>query len=175
MIAVLHNIRSLHNVGSMFRTADAAGIEKIYLCGYTSAPVDESGMPRPQISKTALGAETTVPWEKKKSVTALLDRLHRDGSKIYAVEIDQRAVLYHKLKLSPRALKKAVIVVGNEVAGVPPAVLKRADKILQIPMHGKKESLNVSVAFGIIAYALRTRMKKRPANPRLSLEEIDRG
>lgn len=159
MIAVLNNIRSLHNVGSMFRTSDAVGITKIYLCGYTSAPADEFGVTRPQIAKTALGAEHTVAWEKKKSATALIDRLRREGFKIYAVEINERSVPCNSLKLSARALEKAVIVVGNEVDGVSPAILKRADKILEIPMFGMKESLNVSVAFGVVAYSLRLSAK----------------
>jgi len=155
MIAVLHNIRSLHNVGSMFRTSDAVGIDKIYLCGYTGAPKDEYGASLPQIFKTALGAEHTVAWEKKASVTALLDRLHKEGYKIYAVELDKRSVPLHKIKMSAKELGKVALVVGNEVDGLSSAVLKRADVILEIPMYGKKESLNVSVAFGVAAYALR--------------------
>jgi len=154
MIAILYNIRSLHNIGSMFRTSDAVGVEKIYLCGYTSAPVDENGIVRGQVGKTALGAEHSVPWEKCKSTTALLDRLHRNGYKIYAVEIDPRSTPYQKIKLTPRGWKKAALVMGSEVLGLTPGILKRADKILEIPMHGMKESLNVSVAFGVVTYGL---------------------
>jgi 23S rRNA (guanosine2251-2'-O)-methyltransferase len=155
MIVVLNNIRSLHNIGSIFRTSDAVGVEKIYLCGYTSAPKDEFGASRSQIAKTALGAEHTMLWEKQKSATKLLDRLHRDGFKIYAVELDKRSTPYHKVKLSARDLQKAVVVMGNEVTGLSPAVLRRADKILEIPMFGHKESLNVSVAYGVVVYGLR--------------------
>ncbi len=155
MIAVLHNIRSLHNVGSIFRTADAAGISKIYLCGYTPAPYDEYGLPQKPLLKTALGAEKTVAWEKCKSTTRLLDKLRNEGKKIYAVEQSERSVPYRRVQLTGKRLADAVLVVGNEIKGVSPAVLARAHKILEIPMHGKKESLNVSVAFGIVAYGLR--------------------
>jgi tRNA G18 (ribose-2'-O)-methylase SpoU len=160
MIAVLYNIRSLHNVGSMFRTADGAGIEKIYLCGYTSAPVDEAGIVRGQVGKTALGAEHSVAWEKKASTTALLDRLHRDGYKIFAIELDSKSRPYQKIKLSERAWKKTVLVMGSEVKGLTPGILKRADKILEIPMYGMKESLNVSVAFGVVTYGLRMNIRR---------------
>ena len=86
MIAVLHNIRSLHNVGSIFRTADAAGVEKIYLCGITPTPVDQFSKPRQQLTKVSLGAEKYVPWEKVKSTTKLIDKLKGEGWKIFAIE-----------------------------------------------------------------------------------------
>lgn len=155
MIAVLHNVRSLHNVGSIFRTADAVGMEKIYLGGYTPAPEDEFGLPRGPLAKTALGAEKNVPWEKVSLTPRLLRHLKAEGKKIYAVEQSKRSVVYNSLKLSAAEREKAVLVVGNEVRGLSPAILKLADKILEIPMFGKKESLNVSVAFGIVAYGLR--------------------
>ncbi len=160
MIVVLNNIRSLHNVGSIFRTADSAGIAKLYLCGYTPAPCDEFGLPRGPLVKTALGAEQTVPWEKCASTTRLLDKLRAAGYKVYAVEQHKNSTPYQRLHLSKKQWAAAVLVMGNEVKGVSPAVLKRADKILEIPMYGQKESLNVSVAFGIVAYGLRTGMKK---------------
>jgi tRNA G18 (ribose-2'-O)-methylase SpoU len=155
MIAVLHNIRSLHNVGSILRTADAVGMEKIYLCGYTPAPFDEFGLPRGPLVKTALGAEHTVAWERCASTTRLLDKLRTEGKKIFAVEQNKRSVAYQRVRLSKKQFANAVLVVGNEIKGVSPAVLSRADKILEIPMFGKKESLNVAVAFGIVAYGLR--------------------
>jgi len=154
MIAVLHNIRSLHNVGSIFRTADAVGISKIYLCGYTPAPFDEFGLPRGPLAKTALGAERTVAWEKCASTPRLLDKLHAGRYKIFAVEQSKKSVAYRRVHLSKKQLATAVLVVGNEIKGLSPAVLARADKILEIPMFGKKESLNVAVAFGIVAYGL---------------------
>ena len=161
MIAILHNIRSLHNVGSIFRTADAVGISKIYLCGYTPAPYDEFGLPIGPLVKTALGAERTVAWEKCASTTRLLDKLRADGYKIFAVEQSKRSMPYQRLRLSKRQLEKAALIVGNEIKGVSPAVLSRADKILEIPMFGKKESLNVAVAFGIVAYGLRMNSSDR--------------
>jgi tRNA G18 (ribose-2'-O)-methylase SpoU len=155
MIVVLNNIRSLHNVGSIFRTADAVGAEKIFLCGYTPAPFDEFGLPRGPLVKTALGAERTVAWEKAGATTRLLDRLRGEGKKIYAIEQSKGSMQYQRLRLSKPQLENAVLVMGNEIKGVPPGILKRAHKVLEIPMFGKKESLNVAVAFGIVAYGLR--------------------
>ena len=158
MIVLLHNIRSLHNVGSIFRTADAAGIKKIYLCGITPAPFDEFGRPRQQFIKVSLGAEKSVPWEKVKSTTRLIDKIKNSpagrGYKIFAVEQSKKSIPYYKVKLSKSNLEKVVLVVGSEIKGLPSFVLKRADKILEIPMRGKKESLNVAVAFGIITFSL---------------------
>jgi len=154
MIALLHNIRSLHNVGSIFRTADAVGVEKIYLCGITPTPLDEFNQPRPQMTKVSLGAEKTVPWDgsarSSQTISKLIVKLKKDGYKIFALEISPKAIEYNKLKKFKKF--KIAIIVGNEVKGLPPAILKKADKILSIPMRGKKESLNVAVAFGIVAY-----------------------
>jgi len=154
MQAILYNIRSAHNVGSIFRTADAAGISKLYLCGYTPAPVDEYGLVRSRIAKVALGGEKTVPWEKIFSVARLIARLRQEGKKIFAVEQSKKSVPYQRLHLSKKQLTSAVLVMGNEVKGLPAGVLNRVDKILEIPMFGKKESLNVAVAFGIVAFGL---------------------
>jgi 23S rRNA (guanosine2251-2'-O)-methyltransferase len=161
MQAILHNIRSAHNVGSIFRTADAAGISKLFLCGYTPAPVDEYGLTRSQIAKVALGGEKSVAWEKAFSVAKLIVRLHKDGKTIYAVEQSKRSTPFHRLRLSSREFERAVLVMGNEVKGLAPAVLRRVDKILEIPMFGKKESLNVAVAFGIVAYGLKLGVKDK--------------
>ena len=155
MEVVLDNIRSLHNVGSVFRTADALGVRKIYLCGYTPTPYDRGGFLRPQFSKVALGAEESVPFEKCGQTWRVIDNLKREGNKVYAVELDGRAVRYDSVKLSKKDLERTVLVMGNEVDGLSEAILKRADGILEIPMSGKKESLNVSVAFGVVAYGLR--------------------
>jgi tRNA G18 (ribose-2'-O)-methylase SpoU len=160
MIVLLYNLRSLHNIGSIFRTSDGAGVSKIYLCGYSSAPVDEFGASRSQIAKTALGAEHMVLWEKKRSATAVIDRLHKDGYQVFAVELDKRSVPYQVIKLTAKEWERTVLVMGSEVKGLTPGILKRVDKILEIPMFGKKESLNVSVAFGVVAYGLRVGMKK---------------
>jgi len=152
---ILHDIRSLHNVGSIFRTADAAGISKLYLCGITPAPVDRFGRIRPQLAKVSLGAEKTVPWESVSSSgeTKLIKKLKKDGYKILAVEQSKKSIPYHRLKVNGLRLKVAVIM-GNEVRGLPRNILKISDKILEIPMRGHKESLNVSVAFGIAIFGL---------------------
>jgi tRNA G18 (ribose-2'-O)-methylase SpoU len=158
MIAVLNNIRSLHNVGSIFRTSDAAGVEKIYLCGYTPQPFNEFGIAHSHLAKTALGAENTVSWEKRKSAVHLIDRLKADGYKIYAVELGKNSVRADRFHLSKKELARAVFVVGNEVTGLSRAILSRADCLLEIPMRGMKESLNVSVAFGVVVYCASARI-----------------
>lgn len=152
IIAILHNIRSLHNVGSMFRTADGAGAAKIYLTGYTPAPIDVFGKVRPEIAKTALGAEKTMSWEKKKDIGQLIADLKKQGFLIWALEQAKNSVPYNNLKLKKRT--RVALVVGNEVRGLAPGILKKCDRILEIPMRGKKESLNVSVAFGIGLYRM---------------------
>ncbi len=150
VIAICHNIRSLHNAGSMLRTADAAGVEKMFLTGYTPAPVDTFGNVRPEIAKTALGAEKTVPWEKVKDIGKLIRQLKNKGVYVVALEQDTRAADYRKFK--PRY--PLALVVGNEVRGLSPALLKKCDAAIEIPMRGKKESLNVSVAFGVAVYGI---------------------
>lgn len=151
-IAILHNIRSLHNVGSMFRTADGVGVSKIYLTGYTPAPIDVFGKVRPEIAKTALGAEKTVAWEQKKDISKLIADLKKQGFLILALEQAKNSVPYDQLKL--KSGSKAALIVGNEVRGVAPGILKKCDKVLEIPMRGRKESLNVSTSFGIAIYQL---------------------
>ncbi len=153
MIAVLANIRSLHNVGSIFRTADAAGIEKLYLGGITPTPIDRFGQLRQQLAKVSLGAEKTVPWAAARNILKLIDQLKNDGYKIWAIEQSKKSVPYYKVKVKSSKLK-AALVVGNEVKGLSPAILKKCDKILEIPMRGKKESLNVAVAFGVVTFGL---------------------
>ncbi|MEX2145309.1 MAG: RNA methyltransferase [Candidatus Spechtbacterales bacterium] len=154
MIVVLDNIRSMHNVGSIFRTADAAGIEKIYLCGITPSPLNEFKKPRQQITKVSLGAENSVKWEKYPASFKVLDILKKRGYKIFAVEQHKNSIPYYKVKLARKQKDKTVLILGHEIKGLSPAVLKRADKVLEIPMAGQKESLNVSVAFGIVVYGL---------------------
>ncbi|MDO8584811.1 MAG: RNA methyltransferase [bacterium] len=155
MIAILYNIRSLFNVGSIFRTADAAGIEKLYLCGITPTPFDVFDRPRPEIAKVALGAEKTVPWEHARSTAKVIELLRRDGYKIVALEQSKKSVPYYTLRATRHALRKVALIVGHEVKGVAPAILKRCDAVIEIPMYGKKESLNVGVAFGVVAFGLR--------------------
>ncbi len=151
MVAVLDNIRSLHNVGSIFRTSDAVGIDKLYLCGITPTPLDRLGRVRPSFLKVDLGAHRNVKWEKCVSTWRTIDKLKKEGYQIYAIEQDERSIPYNKIKPG----KKVALVVGHEVRGLEKPVLKRADRVLEIPMSGIKESLNVSVAFGIVVYSLR--------------------
>ena len=144
LIIVLNNIRSRENVGSIFRTADAAGVSKIYLCGITPTP------PHEKISKTALGAEEYVPWEYHKQTWRLLDKLKKDKINIVTLEQSKEGVDLFKFKPKfPLAL-----VVGNEVRGLSPQILKYCDKKISIPMYGKKESLNVAVATGVAVYVI---------------------
>lgn len=158
MVIILHNIRSLYNVGSIFRTADAAGVEKIYLCGITPAPIDRFGKIRPPFAKVSLGAEHYVKWDASarsaQATIKLLERLKKEGFKILAIEQSKKSLPYYKLKTKNLKLKTVVLILGNEIRGLPKSILDRADKILEIPMAGKKESLNVAVAFGIVAFHL---------------------
>ena len=145
---ILHNIRSVENVGAMFRTADAAGVSKIYLCGITPAPLDRFGRKRKDLAKSALGAEEFVAWEQRKNILPLLAKLKREKFYIIGVEQDEKSVDYRKVK--PKT--KSAFILGAEVEGVPKNILKKCNVIAEIPMHGKKESLNVSVALGIVLF-----------------------
>ena len=150
-ILILHNIRSVENVGAMFRTADAAGISKIYLTGYTPAPLDRFGRKRGDLAKSALGAEQFVFWEQKKMVCPVIAKLKREGFHIIAIEQDEKSVDYKTLRL--RSGRNAFIV-GAEVTGIPKNILEKCDVIAEIPMRGKKESLNVSVALGVALFKM---------------------
>lgn len=145
----------MHNVGSIFRTADAAGVEKLYLAGITPEPVDRFGRIRPQLAKVSLGAEKYVKWEKVKSASKLIDKLKKQGYEILAIEQSKKSIPYYKWKVKREKGKGIALVFGNEVRGLSPSILKKADKILEIPMRGQKESLNVAVAAGIVLFYLR--------------------
>ncbi len=146
---VLHNIRSIQNVGAIFRTADAIGVSKIYLTGYTPAPTDRFGRKRKDFTKSALGAENFVAWESRE-IVELLEQFKKEGVEVVALEQSLKAVDYKKFKLSfPTAL-----ILGNEVDGIPQEIIAQCDSIIEIPMHGRKESLNVSVAAGVVLYRL---------------------
>ncbi len=156
MIVVLDNIRSLHNVGSIFRTADALGIEKIYLSGITPEPVDRYGRVRKPLAKVSLGAERFVAWEKIRASLSAIKSLKRGGFKIFALEQSLKAVSYFRFKAAENTQwPLTALVVGNEVTGLPLAILKQCDKVLEIPMSGRKESLNVAVAFGVVGFHLK--------------------
>lgn len=147
---IVHNVRSLHNAGSVFRTADAAGVSKIYITGYTPRPIDELGRVRKEIAKTALGAEKSVPWEAVKNISGLIKRLKKGGVQIIALENTNGAADYREFK--PKF--PAVLIIGNEVRGLSKQLLAKTDQVIAIPMRGRKESLNVSVAFGVAVYKL---------------------
>jgi len=150
-VGILFDIRSVHNVGSIFRTADGAGFSKLFLCGITPTPLDRMGKILPEFAKTALRAEENVLWEHNKSVTRVVSKLKKEGYWIYAIEQSKDSIPYNKIPQNKKK-KKIALVLGNEVTGIPKKILDQCDGILEIPMSGKKESLNVSVAFGIVAY-----------------------
>lgn len=141
---MLHNIRSRYNVGSIFRTADAAGVDKIYLCGITPTP------PHSRISKVALEAEEYIPWEKHWQTGRLLNKFNKENVQVIALEQGKKSISYDKFipKFS------LALVLGAEVDGLPKNILKKCDKIIEIPMHGRKESLNVSVACGVALFEI---------------------
>ncbi|MSR73287.1 TrmH family RNA methyltransferase [Candidatus Parcubacteria bacterium] len=149
---ILHNIRSIHNVGSIFRTADAVGVTKIFLTGYTPTPVDRFSRPRKDLAKVALGAEKDIPWEYFKNPSGLIRKLRAVGVFVVAIEQAPRAINYKKART--RIKFPVAFVYGNEVEGITPKILKECDIIAEIPMSGKKESLNVSVSAGITLFSL---------------------
>ena len=148
MYIILHNIRSNHNVGSIFRTADAAGIAKIFLTGYTPSPVDRFGRINKAFAKTALGADKTVEWERIRNIQKLFVRLKKEKVFLVAIEQHPRAINYKKIPCK----KDITFLFGNEITGLPPFILKKCDCIAEIPMRGGKESLNVAVAVGIVLF-----------------------
>lgn len=143
-VLVAINIRSRYNVGSLFRICDAVGFKKIYLCGVTPAP------PHPKINKVSLGAEKTVPFVKCANATKVIKLLKNEGYEIISLELNKKAKNIFTLPVK----KKIALIIGSEVSGIAPSILRLSDKIAYIPMMGKKESLNVSVAFGVAAYTI---------------------
>lgn len=139
IILIAHNIRSLWNVGSFFRTADAFKVEKLYLTGYTATP------PRREIAKTALGADEWIPWEYQEDPLMLIEKLREEKWRIVSLELSEKSVRLTDYQ----AREKTCLIVGHEVLGVSQELLAASDDIVHIPMHGQKESLNVSVALGI--------------------------
>ena len=142
---LLHNIRSTHNVGSIFRTSDALGVGKIYLSGYTPTPVDKYGRPRKDVAKVSLGAEKTIEWEYVSDPKKIIKKLKKDKYQIVALEQGNNSIDYRKIKIKYPVL----FVLGNEVEGIEKNILSLCDVLAEIQMRGKKESLNVSVAFGV--------------------------
>lgn len=147
VIAVLENVRSAYNVGSVFRTADAFLLEGIYLCGYTAFP------PHKEIRKTALGAEESVHWKHFKTIAEAMADLKERGYALYAVEQAQNSIKLNQWEESPKPGKIAVIL-GNEVTGVEQTTIEQCDGCIEIPQLGMKHSLNVSVAAGVVFWEL---------------------
>ena len=141
---LLHNIRSAYNVGAIFRTADAAGVSRMYLCGYTPTPENQ------KVLKTSLGAEKYVPWEKKTQTGRLIQELKSQGVNVAALEQTAASRDYRLFK--PRY--PLAVIVGHERQGVSRSILKRAESVWHIPMRGRKESLNVAVATGVFLYSI---------------------
>lgn len=145
---VLDNIRSLRNVGAIFRCADGSALDHLHLCGFTPTPE------HPKLDKTALGAQHRVAWSRSPDTLARVHELQAQGTEVWAIEGGVQAESIFKLE-EYNLQKPIALVVGHEVSGVDPAVLACCDKRVQVPMLGSKASLNVSVAFGIVAFSLR--------------------
>ncbi|MGS2762227.1 RNA methyltransferase [Sinomicrobium sp. M5D2P9] len=151
LIVILDNIRSLNNTGSVFRTADAFRIEKIYLCGITATP------PHKDIHKTALGATDSVDWEYVKDTRALVNKLKTEGVVTVAIEQAENAVMLNDFV--PETGKKYAVIFGNEVKGVAQEVVSDCDEVIEIPQYGTKHSLNISVSAGVVVWDLFNKMK----------------
>jgi tRNA G18 (ribose-2'-O)-methylase SpoU len=146
LVVVLDNVRSLHNVGSVFRTSDAFRVEKIYLCGITASP------PHPEIHKTALGAEFSMEWEHVDNCVETVNNLRREGYEVYGIEQVEHSVMLSHFVVDNS--KKYAVVLGNEVKGVQQEVIDVCNGCIEIPQYGTKHSLNVSVAGGIVIWEL---------------------
>lgn len=157
MYVILDNIRSVHNVGSIFRTCDGAGVEKIFLCGVTPAPIDRFGRARKDFAKVSLGAQHSVSWEHVASTREAIERLKKEGVHVIAVEQDARATpfltFFKNRDIS--GMNRMAFVFGEETEGLSKEILDTCDEVIEIPMRGEKESLNVSVAAGIILFCVR--------------------
>ncbi|MBT8245038.1 MAG: RNA methyltransferase [Winogradskyella sp.] len=154
IIIVLDNIRSLNNIGSVFRTSDAFLIEKIYLCGITAKP------PHNDIRKTALGSTETVTWEYAKNTIEVIEKLKSENVKICAIEQVENATMLNDFKPQPE--NKHAFVFGNEVKGVSQDVVDASDVVLEIPQFGTKHSLNISVSCGVVVWDVFAKLKKKP-------------
>lgn len=151
LVVVLDNIRSLHNIGSVFRTSDAFRVECIYLCGITATP------PHPEMHKTALGAEFTVDWKYVNNAVEAVDNLRQDGYIVFSVEQTENSIMLEDIQLEQG--KRYAVVLGNEVKGVQQEVIDHSDGCIEIPQYGTKHSLNVSVTAGIVIWDLFKQLK----------------
>ncbi|MFK8267442.1 RNA methyltransferase [Capnocytophaga cynodegmi] len=146
LIVILDNVRSLNNIGSVFRTCDAFLIEKIFLCGITAIP------PNKEIHKTALGATESVDWEYVKSTISVVERLKSEGIRVISVEQTEKSVMLNDFQ--PNLATKYAVIFGNEVKGVEQEVVSASDGVIEIPQYGTKHSLNISVSAGIVIWDL---------------------
>ena len=153
IVVVLENIRSMHNVGSVFRTSDAFRIEKILLCGYTPKP------PHRDINKTALGATDSVSWEAFENPVDAIIHLKKEGYKIYAIEQAHKSIYLHDVNISPN--EKIAVIFGNEADGVSEELISMSDACIEIPQAGSKHSFNISVAAGIVLWDFYSFLKLR--------------
>lgn len=151
LVVVLDNIRSLHNIGSVFRTSDAFRVECIYLCGITATP------PHPEMHKTALGAEFTVDWKYVNNAVEAVDNLRQEGYVVFSVEQAENSIMLEDMRLEQG--KRYAVVLGNEVKGVQQEVIDHSDGCIEIPQYGTKHSLNVSVTAGIVIWDLFKQLK----------------
>ncbi|MDX1616519.1 MAG: TrmH family RNA methyltransferase [Candidatus Promineifilaceae bacterium] len=151
LVAMLDNIRSAYNVGAMFRTADGAGVDHIFLCGITSTPA------HPRVRKTALGAEGRVAWSHNNNSLEIAARLRSEGFLLWAVERSSRSTALPSVE---DVSDTVALIVGNEVTGIDPELLSMADRCFHVPMYGVKGSLNVEVAFGLTAYQVRNALER---------------
>lgn len=149
-ILILDNIRSAENVGAIFRTCDAVGIEEIILSGTTPDPIDRFGRPNPKVAKSALGAEKTISWRHANETLVEVEKFKKDGYQIIAIELAENSTDYKKV--SPE--EKVVFILGSETDGISKNILDISDIIAEIPMQGSKESLNVSVSAGIALFRI---------------------
>lgn len=151
LVVILDNVRSLHNIGSVFRTSDAFRVECIYLCGITATP------PHPEMHKTALGAEFTVDWKYVNNAVEAVDNLRREGYVVFSVEQAENSIMLEDMRLKQG--KRYAVVLGNEVKGVQQEVIDHSDGCIEIPQYGTKHSLNVSVTAGIVIWDLFKQLK----------------
>ena len=151
LVVILDNVRSLHNIGSVFRTSDAFRVECIYLCGITATP------PHPEMHKTALGAEFTVDWKYVNNAVEAVDNLRQEGYVVFSVEQAENSIMLEDMRLEQE--RRYAVVLGNEVKGVQQEVIDHSDGCIEIPQYGTKHSLNVSVTAGIVIWDLFKQLK----------------
>jgi tRNA G18 (ribose-2'-O)-methylase SpoU len=150
IFVILDNIRSVHNVGSIFRTSEGAGVSKIYLCGVTPSPIDRFGRIRKDFAKVSLGTEKIISWESVSNTEDVIEKLKAEGVCVVAVEQDKCAKNIKEMLFS----KPTAFVFGEETKGISKEILNKCDDIVEIPMYGTKESLNVSVVAGIVLFGV---------------------